>query len=185
MNKNFSPKEMPKEWADDYKTFVSTNEIQPPIHLYNKILERVHSDLNPPPWIVFSRLSLIHTVVGTITLLFCPQFGFSPLSDWGLMNVFMQFGEVGCMLGCGAVYSGSSALAASFLLKQEEMRVLRRTEALQIPLLGLLSIGAFLCFGASIVFGMTIIAWLFGSILGGMATLELGWWIRSKFQAIN
>jgi hypothetical protein len=62
------------------------------------------------------------------------------------------------------------------------MKVLRHTEALQIPSLGLLSIGAFICLGARAIFEVAMIAWLFGSILGGMATLELGWLIRSKMM---
>ena len=179
MNKNLSP----QEWANEYKNFVTANEIPAPAQLTHQIMARVESELNPAAWRVFSRLTLIHAVVGTLTLLFCPQFGVSPLSEMGLMSLFMQFGEGACMLACGAVYVGTSLLAASFLLRPEELRVLRRTEALQIPLLGLLSIGAFICFGASIVAEMTILTWLLGSILGGMFTLELGYFIRKRIVA--
>lgn len=172
----------PQIWADEFKEFAAANEVQPPTRLSTQVLTQIHLNLNPPAWQVFFKLSLIHGIVGTITLLFCPQFGFSPLCGMGLMNLFMQFGKYGCMLGCGAVYVGSSALVASFLLRPEEIKVLRRTEGLQLPLLGLLSMGGFICFGATIVFELTAV-WFLGSILGGLATLELGWFARRTVAA--
>ncbi|MEO5969938.1 MAG: hypothetical protein ABIQ95_08420 [Bdellovibrionia bacterium] len=174
----------PQEWAQEFEEFTVSNEVQPPAHLSTQILSQIQRDLKPSPWQVFFKLVGIHGLVGTITLLFCPQFGFSPLSDVGLMNIFMPFGKYGCMLGCGAVYVGSSAFVASFLLKPEEIKVLRRTEGLQVPFLGLLSVAVFICFGATIVFELTVM-WFLGTILGGLATLELGWLVRRTFVAAD
>jgi hypothetical protein len=175
----------PDTWANEFEDFITSKEKTPPSHLSRQILSRIHLKLNPPAGWVFSKLFLIHGIVGSLTLLFCPQFGFAPLSDIGLMNLlYIRFGNYGCMLGCGAVYVGSSVLIASFLLKKEDIKVLRRNEFLQLPLLGLLSMAGFMCFGATIVAELTI-AWLIGTLLGGLATLEIGSFVRKAITASN
>ena len=172
-------------FEQEFREFSEAERIQPPENITRQIFQVVHDDLNPPAWQVFSKLTLIHAIVGTLTLLVCPQFGFEPLADIGLMEIFMTYGHFACKLACGAVYLGSSALAASLLLSVEETQVLRRTEALQLPLLGLLSIAAFICFGATAVFSALTVAWLLGSVLGGLATLELGWLVRRGLRALG
>ncbi len=168
---------LPQEWMQEFQEFLSIDEITPPRQLTERIFARVHADLNPSAWLVFSKLTLIHAFIGTLTLLFCPQFGFSPLVEMGLMNVFMQFGEQVCMLGCGAVFLSGSTLTASLLLRPEEVQVIRKTKLLQLSALALLSLGVFVCVGLSVIAGFMTF-WLLGSILGGLTTLELGWAFR-------
>ena len=169
------------EWITEFQDFMSGVEVQPPQKLGSEILSTVHESLNPRAWIVFSKVALIHLIVGTTTLLFCPQFGVNLLGGMGLMAVFMRFGEFACMLGCGAVFLGASALTSSFILRPEEVRTIRKTELLQFSILGLLSISVFICTGTAAIGGLAI-AWFLGSVLGGLATLELGWMIRTQFR---
>jgi hypothetical protein len=171
MNKN--------DWNTEFREFLREEEITPPKHLSDQILSTDMNELNPSPWFVFSKLALLHAFFGTLTLLFCPQFGISLFGGMGLMGLFMEYGEKACMVGCGALFLGSSALAASLLLKPGEVAVLKKKEILQISTLGLLSLGVFICTGSEVVFEM-LFFWLLGSVLGGIATFELGWRIRTK-----
>lgn len=166
-----------QEWMDEFKEFVSAEPVNPPKVLSDSILSRVHRDLHPSVWSVFLKLSAIHAIVGGVTLLFCPQFGFSLTSGMGLMGLFMRWGEQACMLGCGAVFMGGSLLTASLALRPEEVRAIRKTELLQITVLALLSVGAFVCTGTAAVESLALF-WILGSILGGLGTFELGWVIR-------
>ena len=175
----------PQEWLDEFKEFMALNSTaQPPRHLTGSIMATVHRDLNPSLWTVFLKLSLIHAIVGGVTLLFCPQFGFSLTSGMGLMGIFMRFGEQACMVGCGAVFMGGSLLAASLLLRPEEVRAIRKKELLQVALLALLSVGAFICVGSGIVASLAVF-WILGSVLGGLGTLELGWAFRKWVWTIR
>ena len=171
-----------QEWIKEFEEFLGVQPQLPPEHLSQSILSYVHSDLNPSPWKVFSKLSLIHALVGGITLLFCPQFGLSLWDGMGMMHIFMKWGEQVCMLACGAVFMAGSLLVASLGLRVEEIRVIRKTELLQISILGLLSLGAFLCLGLNIVLSLAAF-WFLGSLFGGIITLELGWKLRLWLQS--
>ena len=171
----------PKEWAKDFQEFLNSDGITPPAKVTEAIFSRINRDLNPPAWAVFTKLALVQAVVGTITLLFCPQFGIGLFSGMGLMSIFMGLGETACMAACGGLFLGTGALVGSLILKPEEVKIIRRNRLLQLALLGTLSIGTFICLGASVVVALGF-AWLVGSTLGGIATLELGWFIRSYFR---
>lgn len=177
MKKTPSPKEWPKGWMEEFNEFISAEPVQPPQNVTENIVFRVHSDLNPTSWLVFAKLSAIHAVVGFVTLLFCPQFGFGFTEGMGLMALFMKYGDQVCMLGCGAVFMSGSALTASLLLKREELRAIRKVEALQISALALISMGVFICAGVGIVMSLGAF-WVLGSILGGIGTFEAGVRIR-------
>ena len=176
----------PQEWAREFNDFISASAVQPPVAVSDSVLARVREDLNPSPWIVFAKVSAIHAVVGFITLLFCPQFGFGLTDGMGLMALFMRFGNEACMVGCGAVFMGGSLLTASLVLRPEEVLTIRKTELLQISALAFLSMGIFICTGAGVVGGLGFF-WALGSIVGGLGTFELGWklrvWIKARDYA--
>lgn len=163
----------------DFEEFV--HEGRAPGHAVSlKILETVRRDLNPAAWSVFSKLALIHFVVGAATLLLCPQFGIRLAgSGLGVMKYFIFLGDYACTALCGAIFVGSSALAAAVLLRPEEIRVIRRQKILQLATLSLLSLGVFIMAEATILawFGM---AWAAGALIGGMGALELGWRLRLR-----
>ena len=155
----------------------------PPNDVSNRFLRMIHQDLNPSALKVFGKTSLIHSVVGGFTLLFCPQFGLSYTSSMGLMPYLMKYGEGACMLSCGAVFTSLSLLVTAFLLRPEEVRVLEKNKVLQIGVLSTLSLGAMICLGGEVVFTLALV-WMLGALLGGIASLELGWLFR-RFQAIR
>jgi hypothetical protein len=171
-----------QEWIEEFQEFMGADEAQVPKVVSDSILSRVHMDLSPSSWIVFAKLSAIHAVMGFITLLFCPQFGLGFTDGMGLMALFMRFGDQACMVGCGAAFMGGSLLTASLVLRNEELRVIRKTEILQVSTLALLSVGVFICAGVGVVASLGAF-WVLGSILGGLGTFELGWALRRKLQA--
>jgi hypothetical protein len=173
-------KTLSSQWAAEFQEFASASEELPPKALSSRIHETIQAELNPSAWLVFFKVAFVHLVMGTITLLFCPQFGISFFQGAGLMGLLMRFGPTLCMLGCGAIFLGSSALAASLILKPEEIKVVRRLEFLQFALLGALSIGVFAFLGEEMILTLTLV-WLAGSILGALGSLELGWLVRLHF----
>lgn len=172
----------PQEWIEEFQEFMGADQAQVPKALSDSVLTRVHKDLNPSSWLVFAKVSAIHAVMGFITLLFCPQFGLGFTDGMGLMALFMRFGDQACMLGCGAVFMGGSLLTASLVLRNEELRVIRKTEILQVSTLALLSMGVFICAGVGVVASLGAF-WVLGSILGGLGTFELGIAVRRRLQA--
>lgn len=166
-------------WTEDFQTFLAADAVAPPADLTARVHSAIHSRLNPASGLVFLKILLIHVAVGAITLLFCPQFGFSFTPSMGLMGVLMRFGTGACTFGCGVFFLGSSALMASLLLKPEEITVLRRNELIQLPSLAALSIVIFGLVGELSSMPLTLV-WLAGSVLGALATLELAWSLRSR-----
>ena len=172
---------------NDFQDFKNGEPVSPPSHLSQAIQDRVHSDLNPSAWKVFSKLSLIHFVVGLVTLSICPQFGFRIFGEGsGLMGVFMTLGPSACGLACGSFFLGSSILVASLVFRLEELRQLRKNEFLAVASLALMSMGFFIMLDTDVVFGFAI-AWLLGSMMAGMSLIEIifAWRIRTGLSRIS
>ena len=169
---------MNKKFEEEFKDFISVEGIEPPKHISDSILARVRMDLNPPVIKVFSKLIVIHSLTAAVTLSICPQFGFRIFGEgMGLMHVFMNLGPYGCMLACGAFFTGLSLLIAAMTLKAEEVRKIRSHRLLSLGALTLLSLGFFIMVDKEIVFSLAA-TWFTGSILGSWITLELGWRLR-------
>lgn len=171
----------PEDWITEFQSFVTTDEIQPPKELSSQIIDKVHADLNPGTWSVISKLAFIHVLVGGTTLLVCPQFGIGAFGGMGLMHLFMRFGTNVCTMACGAVFLGSSTLASTLLLRPEEVAVARRNKLLGTLLMSGISLVAFIVTGADIVANIASI-WMLGATIGGIATMEIGWSLRSRFR---
>jgi len=166
------------ETNKEFKEFMEISSDRPSQEVESKILNFVRNSLNPSPWVVFSKLSLIHFVVGLLTLGLCPQFDLRFFGEGlGVMKFFTPFGTYGCIALCGAFFIGTSLFASSFVLRIEELRVLRKHRLLQISLLVFLSLGAFVMADAEIILAFGI-AWGVGSLIGGLGILELGWWMK-------
>lgn len=172
---------VPNESHKQFQEFLSSDEMTVSNSLTEKILNRVHIDLNPSGMTVFSKFAFIHATSGAATLLVCPQFNVNSFFNTGIEHAFMRLGEVGCMLSCGGLFLGFSALFASLFLRIEEVKVIRKNKYLQVTALGLLSMGGFLFLGAELFSSLTL-AWLAGTFLAGVSFLELGWMIRSFFK---
>lgn len=160
------------EWVQDYQEFIN-NEETIPASLNNKVIGKVQDLLNPNSLIVFSKILGIHFAVGFLSLSVCHQFGINPfntersLADW-MMRVG---GHHFCMIGCGILFVGLSILAAGIFLTIEEINALKRTQHLQTLVLGLISLGIFVSFGAEFAFGIAML-WLLGGFVGGLAATQ-------------
>lgn len=166
---------MKKEFIE----FLSSEPISPPREISQNIIEKISRDLNPSSLSVFAKVSLIHLIIGSITLLFCPQFGLGFLSGMGIMHLFMNLGSFGCALLCGSIFLGFSTLTVALILRPEEIRVVRKNNFIQISLLAIFSLLIFMIFGEIVVSGHSM-AWLLGGILMGIFSLEFGWYLRKN-----
>jgi len=159
-----------KEWAKSFKDFVE-NETPVPENISRNILNKIHKALNPSPWSVFAKLLGIHSVVGTLSLSICNQFGVNPFnSSLSLSDYFMKVGHSTCMVLCGFLFISLSVLAAWTLLTSEEFVVIKKNAFIQIFSLSLLSLIAFVGFGAEVFFGIGVL-WVLGAMLGGMGSI--------------
>ena len=160
------------EWLKDYQEFVNSEETVP-TEINNKVYDRIKSLLNPNSLVVFSKILGIHLGVGFLSLSVCHQFGINPfntersLADW-MMSVG---GHHFCMIGCGILFVCLSILAAGNFLTIEEINALKRTQYLQTLVLGLISLGIFISFGAEFAFGIAAL-WLLGGFAGGLAATQ-------------
>jgi len=171
------------EQNQEYQEFLTASSSSPPRHISESILSRVSRDLNPSSWNVFAKLAVIHVGMSLVTLSVCPQFGFRILGEgMGLMRLFMVFGEYGCIVACGFFFLGMSLLAATLILRPEEIKVIRKNKFSELAVLTFLSLGFFLMIDAEVVFGIAV-AWFFGSLAGGFALLEAGWALRRRVLA--
>lgn len=97
----------------------------------------------------------------------------------GFMQFFMNLGDAGCGIFCGFLFLGSSALLAGLLLGPEQVNAIRNHRVLSFGALTFLSLGFFLMLHAEIVLGFAA-AWVLGSWVGGMLSLEVGWRLRRQ-----
>lgn len=171
-----------KKITEEFNEFLSAPEVAPPTSTSDAILSHVNHELNPSNQNVFLKMLGIHTVVSLFSLSICSQFGIQSLKIYDAMDSMMSVvGHTYCMAFCGLLYLSISALMLSFLLKPEEIKVIRRHKVLQLTLLAGVSLGVFLCLGAEILI-IPGILWVVGSLVGGITSLELGWMLRAKFR---
>jgi hypothetical protein len=158
-----------KEWVEDFQEFVRSAGAPVPNEVSNSILSRVRQDLNPSAWLVFAKLLTIHSVVGTLSLAICNQFGISPFqTGFSLSDYFMKFGHSTCMVLCGVLFVSLSVLLTRVIIRPEEFHVLRRNAWLEIFALSMISLGMFAVLGAEITLAVGVL-WLTGALLGGVA----------------
>jgi hypothetical protein len=175
----------PSDVRRDFAEFCESDPRErAPQQLDESVRSQVHASLNPSPWAVFARLSLIHLACALFTLSVCPQFGIRVLGEgMGLMHSFMVFGHVGCMVACGAFFLGTTALVAGFALTREDLAVIRRHRTLELGSLALLSLGALFMLNPEGVVLSLALAWLAGSLVGATVLLEGTWRLRASAAA--
>lgn len=162
-----------KEWLEDFKEFVSAESAAVPKEVSNQILKKIHSDMNPSAWLVFSKLLGIHLVVGTLSLGICNQFGLNPFqSNFSLSDYFMKLGHSACMVFCGVLFIGLTILLGHLVLRREELFILSKNALLQVFGLSVLSLAAFVGFGAEIVLGIAVL-WFLGAMAGGVLAAKV------------
>ncbi len=160
-------------WRKEFNEFMTAGSSEASKQVKEKLFSQVKHDLNPSRLHIFLKLGAIQTAIGTLILLFCPQFGMSLTDEHRIMHLFMRFGAQGCMFACGTLFVGTSLLVSAYILNFDELRVLRKHQPLQISALSIASMFVFFLIGADI-FEILTIAWLAGAIIGGMTLLEFG-----------
>ena len=160
------------EWLQEYQEFINSDESVPK-DTDQLVYSKIQTLLNPNSLVVFMKILVVHLAVGFLSLSICHQFGINPfntdrsLADW-MMDVG---GHHFCMIGCGILFVGLGILASGFFLTIEEVNALKRTHYLQTLVLGLISLGFFVSFGADFAIGIAAL-WLLGGFIGGFAATE-------------
>ena len=168
----------------DYEDFIGSEGVMPPKELDAKIISFVKYDLNPDMKIVFSKLLGVQAFVGVLTLLFCPQFELSLTNNHDLYHYFhYTFGTYGCFAICGALFIGSGAIFASYLLKKSEVQKIRSNKSLCYLAISLIAVTMFILFGAEIYLAAAL-AWIVGAILGGFLMVEINSFFRDSFLSV-
>jgi hypothetical protein len=171
-----------QEWINDFQDFVKSEGEAVPKEVTAKILSRVHKDLNPSAWVVFAKTLGIHSIVGTLSLAICNQFGINPFAvGFSLSDFFMKFGHSTCMFLCGVLFLSLSLCLSRLLLHPEEFFVLKKNVWLQTFALSMISLGIFSILGANLALSFAGL-WLAGAMLGGAAITLLPF--RLKFASL-
>ncbi len=172
-----SPKD--QEWLKDYQEFIQADGVEVPKSVKGLVAFKIAKLMNPSALMVFFKILGFHLVVGFLSLSVCHQFGINPfntersLSDWFMSVGGHQF----CMFGCGVLFVGVSLLAAGYFLTIEEVKALKRTEILQTLVLGVISLGLFVAFGAEMAIGIAGL-WLLGGFIGGILATQMIWKLK-------
>ncbi|OUR99693.1 hypothetical protein A9Q84_01320 [Halobacteriovorax marinus] len=162
----------------DFTDFKTSNENRPETILRARVLDFVKNELNPSHTLVFTKLLCIQAFVGTLTLLFCPQFDMSLTNNYDLFHFFHhKFGALACMSLCGFIFIGSGAIFAAYLLKVEEIYKIKQTNNLYYFAISGLSILTFLVLGADIYLDLAAM-WFLGAVVGGILMLNINKSIR-------
>lgn len=176
--------------AEEFQAFLATEEVLPSPGVSRRIIGHIRSELNPSFLRVFAKLCLIHLFTGGLTLLVCPQFGIGPLGGGhGLLGSFLHHHGIWvCAMTCGALFLGTTAILSALLLKQEEVKVVYRTQLWQFSLLATLSISLLMLAGKLVRIEVPhlspeyIALWLLAAILGSQIFYQVSYRIRGMFH---
>lgn len=158
--------ELETELLREFAEFVEAAPSTPSQATEQAILQRVAAELRPPRWKIFTRLGLLQTVCGLLTLTLCPQFGLG----FGTHQVLLHSSHAALppaafYLVCGVFFVSLGAFFSGLLLRRSELRAL-----------GGLPWGFFLGYG-SVAYGVLLalgneaflvasLTWIAGTVLG-------------------
>lgn len=166
----------------DFDEFLRSGGRTPQKDVSQAILDRVRSDLEPPVSLVFTKLLLVQSIVGVMTLLFCPQFNLSLTNNYDLFHFFHRnFGQTICMAICGGIFVGSGALIGSFILRKPEMNQVAKRPLLYYFAVASVFLSAFLLLGVD-VYLEAALAWMVGSWLIGCGFYLMSRRVRLFFR---
>lgn len=162
-----------QQWLKEFREFVNAEDAEVPPSVCKSILQKVHMALNPPWYLIFVKILGVHLFTGTLSLAVCDHFEMNPFkTEFSLSEYFMKFGHSTCMVFCGVFFIGISIFASGYILRSEELRVLRRSAFIQSLGLGAISLFGFWLFGAEIAISIALL-WLIGALIGGISISEL------------
>lgn len=149
---------------NDFPRFVKEDSDSAPSHLSAAILTHVKQEIEPEHKSIFFKLISIQAFVGIVSLIFCPQFELSLTNNYELFHFFhYKFGEQICMMICGAIFLGSGALAASFLLNRFELKRIGESNFLYSFTIGFIALSVLFVLGTP-VYNSLLLFWFSGAI---------------------
>jgi hypothetical protein len=169
------------EWQRDFREFTEVEPVPPPKEVSCAIMAHVEADLDPALWLMLTKLLVVGSVAGSLSLLICPQFGYGV--EMGIMRYFMRLGPLPCRVACGAFFMAACMISSALLLSREEFRKIRRTPFLLSAALSLLALVVFSCTSLETRV-TTAVSWLVGAFLGGLLALESGYHIRRFVERV-
>ncbi len=168
MNKDF----------DDFRE----SSVKPPIHVSNHINQHVMQSLTADSKTVFLKLTFIQSIIGLMTMLFCPQFNMSLTNNYDLFHYFHHnFGHSICMIICGSIFFGTGAFASSLILNDIEIKKIHESKFLYFVSLSIIFVSSFIVLGAKIYLNL-LIFWLLGALGIGITLFEITYFIRVKLM---
>lgn len=167
-----------ENWNAEFQEFLELRPEKMPTDRSSAIHQWVKRDIQPAKTLIFLKILILHSVTGTLSLAMCNQFGMNPFkTSFSLMKYFHHFGDSGCMIFCGMLFVGISAFWCSWILRPDELRVLKQSAIFQTIGLGLVSLLVFTLVGTPVMQGMFAF-WLVGGIIGGGLSIETVYRLR-------
>jgi hypothetical protein len=161
------------EYQEEFLEFDHRQGSRPSNQVDSAILQLVAADLIPSHSRIFFKLLIIQSVVGILTMLFCPQFDLSLTNRYELFHFFHRtFGHYGCMAVCGALFIGSGAVVASILMTREELKRLSRSSIIYYLAISGCAITSFLFISPEVYLDAAT-TWYLGATVGGISMMQL------------
>ncbi|MCB0272393.1 MAG: hypothetical protein KDD46_05210 [Bdellovibrionales bacterium] len=168
----------------DFQQFLATNNITAPEPIQKNVLNHVKNDLNPSHSVVYSKLLAVHAMIGSLTLLFCPQFDMSLTHNYHLFHYFHHtFGKYVCMFICGTIFIGTGAIFAAYLLKKSEVLLIKETQWLYYTSISMMAVLSFMLLGADVYLPLAVF-WFAGASISGIVLFNLNYRLRQKLYAM-
>ena len=163
---------MSDQLEKEFNDFCQEDTVKVPAVISDSILNRVRRDLNATWPVVVGKLLCIQSIVGVLTLLFCPQFDLSLTSNYSLFHFFHRnFGPYTCMAICGVIFIGSGSLVAFSILKVSELQMIKMSKYLLSLSMSGIAVFVFILLGAEVYFNMVLI-WVTAASLSSILLLE-------------
>ncbi len=159
----------------DYLDFILSRGSSPPERLTRKILIKIKELLNPRLSNILLKILIIHFVVGSLTLVICPQFGITLYGEEiGISRYFMVFGHEVCTILCGVFFLGTTLSISASILTREEIHKFNEYKSLITFLLCFFSLSVFLILKSpDLPPTQEILNWVFGAFAGGSLLFEI------------
>ena len=166
---------------NDYKDFLNETA-KTSKALDKKVLKLISDELKPKKKYVLIKLITVHAFIGTLTMLFCPQFNMSLTNNFEVFHYFHHtFGAVICNIICGAIFLGSGAIFASSILSMSELKYVQSNSFFYYLSLSIFFVSSLFLFGAQAYLN-GVLFWIAGAIISSSGIINLNLYIRRKLM---
>lgn len=166
MKRNLSDKDNSslKEFCD----FVEATPISPSSEVEFRVLQRVNKDLQPHERLVLTKLLVIESSIGFLTLFICPQFDFV----FGGHNAYLHalhetLDPFLFYMICGMIFIVLGAVLGGIALNHSEIQSIKKSKYIYYPIYAFCAYMVFVMFGADILL-LSSLPWIFGVTIGNL-----------------